>query len=123
MIATRRRFVRVGAAAALALPGLVQAADGYIGLSVSVEGEGFFLNPILKVVKIAKVAPDSPAAQAGLREGELILEVEGRKVVGARASELKPYLEREVGQVLRFVIQGADGVQRAVSVTPGPKPR
>ena len=103
-----------------AVPAL--AADGFIGISVSVDGEGFFLNPTLKSAKVAKVTPQSPAQQAGITEGDLILEVEGRKVAGAKASELKPYLDREVGQSVRFLLKKTSGEEKLVTVTAGPKP-
>lgn len=100
----------------------VAAGSGYIGIAVAVDGEGFFLNPTLKSVRVARVAAASPAANAGMSVGDDILEVEGHPVAGARASDLKPYLERAVGQSTRFVIRKATGEVRQITVVAGPKP-
>lgn len=100
-----------------------QSADkGYIGISMAIDGVGVFWNPTLKSVKIAKVAPASPAALAGIVEGDFIVEVEGKQVAGAKAGDLKPYLERNVGEQLKLVIKSANGASRSVLVTVAPKP-
>jgi hypothetical protein len=46
----------------LAAPGWA-AESRYFGISVSVDGVGFFLNPTLKTIRIEKVVPNSPAAK------------------------------------------------------------
>lgn len=117
-----RLILATALATALMTAGTARAADGTIGISVSVQGEGFFLNPTLQSVRIAKVAPQSPAHLAGMAEGDQILEVEGRKVQGAKASELKPYLSREAGQTLRILLKKATGEEKLVTVTTAPKP-
>ncbi len=101
--------------------GVVAGEKGYLGISLSVEGEGFFLNPTLKMVKIAKVALNSPAAKAGIESGDLLLELEGKKVVGAKANDLKPYLDKEVGQTVRLAIQKSSGEVKQLAVVAGPK--
>lgn len=67
-------------------------------------------------------APSLPAQQAGITEGDLILEVEGTRVAGSRARDLQPYLERKAGQPLRFLLRKPNGEERQVTVIPGPKP-
>jgi C-terminal processing protease CtpA/Prc len=117
-----RRLATLLLAPGLLIAAAAHAASGYIGISVSVDGEGFFLNPTLKSARVAKVAPQSPAQRAGITEGDLILEVEGRKVQGAKASELKPYMDRVEGQEVRFLLKKPSGEERQVTVTAGPKP-
>lgn len=95
---------------------------GYIGINIAVDGEGAFWNPTLKSVKVAHVLPGSPAEQAGIAAGDLIVEVEGKPVVGAKANELQPYLQREVGQKVRLLVKKPSGELRPVSVVAGPKP-
>ena len=80
------------------------AEKGFFGLSLSVELDGS-TNPTLREVKIVKVLTASPAANAGLQRGDLIVAVEGRKVVGANAQELQGLMQREIGQPLRLLIQ------------------
>ena len=110
---------------ALALTGAASHAGepGTIGLSVAVEGEGAFWNPTLKAVLVKRVAPGSPAAQAGIAQGDAIVEVEGRPVAGAKASELRPYMEREVGQRLRLVVKKPGGQLEPVELTAAARPR
>ena len=97
------------------LVGAAWAADrGYIGLAIEVDGEGFFLNPTLKSVKVETVVPNSPAALAGMRAGDLIVEVEGHAVAGTKADVLKSYLQREVGQSTRMLVRKATGETMAV---------
>jgi len=98
------------------------AADrGYFGFSTSVEGEGFFLNPTLKSVKVVEVVPNSPAAKAGIVPGDYIVEVEGKPVAGTKADALKPYMQREVGQSTRIIIKKATGDTVPLLLVAGPK--
>ncbi len=71
-------------------------------------------------VRIAGVAPGSPAANAGLAEGAILLEARGRAVHTPLDWDAA-LLDAEVGQPLRVVVREA-GQQRTVSVTPGDLP-
>lgn len=97
--------------------------SGYLGISIQVEGEGAFWNPTLKSVKVAKVASGSPAEAAGIAAGDSIVEIEGKPVVGAKANDLRPYMQRAVGQPVTLVLRKPSGEARAVSVVAGAKPR
>jgi len=94
---------------------------GYLGVALSVDGEGFFLNPILKSVKIEKVLANSPAAKAGIEAGDLLVEIEGKNVAGTRANDMKPYMQREVGQTVHLAVQKASGEVKLLSIVAGPK--
>lgn len=94
---------------------------GFLGMTVTVDAEGFFLSPTLKSVKVEKVVPDSPAAKAGLQAGDVMLEIEGHKVAGAKANDLKPYMERDVGQTLRLAVQKSSGEVKQVTLVAGPR--
>jgi len=101
----------------------VAAADkGYVGFSLSADGEGFFLNPTLKTLTITKVTPNSPTASAGIVAGDQIVEIEGHPVAGAKARDLKPYMDREVGQALQLVIKKASGETKPLSLVAAAKP-
>ena len=93
---------------------------GFVGFGILVDLEGFFLNQTLKTVTVNKVVPESPAEKAGLAVGDQIVEVEGMKVQGAKAYDLKPYLDVDVGKTVKMVIKKASGQLRAVSLTAVP---
>lgn len=108
-------------AVALASAAATAGDRGYFGFAISVDAEGFFLNPTLNAVRIEKVTPDSPASKAGLDAGDLIVEIEGKTVAGAKAKDLQPFLEREVGQTTRLVVKKPSGLTLPVSLVAGPK--
>ena len=60
---------------------------------------------------------------AGIAAGDSIVEIEGKPVVGAKANDLRPYMQREVGQPVTLVLRKPSGEARAVSVVAGAKPR
>lgn len=117
-----RRTALAALATLLAAPAL-QAADerGHLGFAVSVDGDGPIWNPVLKTAKVAKVTPTSPAASAGLVPGDLIVEVDGRVVAGAKARELEPLMKKKPGERLVLKVQRANGaVQDLVLVAAAP---
>ncbi|MGH7444743.1 MAG: trypsin-like peptidase domain-containing protein [Longimicrobiales bacterium] len=71
-------------------------------------------------VRIASVAPGSPAAAAGLRPGDVIISVNGRRV-GTPLDWEARLLDTPVGQSLQVVLT-TGGEQRTVSVTTQPLP-
>jgi C-terminal processing protease CtpA/Prc len=101
--------------------------NGYLGINIKVEGEGegegegAFWNPTLKSVKVAKVVAGSSAEKAGIAVGDAIVEIEGRQVVGAKANDLRPYMQCEVGQQVKLMVKKPSGEVRAVSVVAGTK--
>jgi S1-C subfamily serine protease len=93
-------------AALLVLVATAGAAErGFFGLSLAIELDGSAVNPTLREVKVVKVLTASPAANGGIQRGDLIIEVEGHPVMGARALELQGLMQRQVGQALRLRIQ------------------
>lgn len=99
------------------------AADkGYLGVSLEVDAEGMF-NPTLKTLTVKTVAPSSPAAKAGIGSGDQIIEIEGRKVAGSSANDLRVYMEGEEGQTLRMAIKKPTGSTTSVTVVLGPRPK
>ena len=97
------------------------AEQGYFGIAVAVDGDGFFLNPTLKSIKIEKVIPNSPAAKAGVAPGDFLLEIEGHQVAGTKANVLKPFMQREVGQSTRLLVKKNTGEVVSVVLVAVPK--
>lgn len=119
-----RRTVLVALATLLAAPAL-QAADerGHLGFAISVDGDGPIWNPVLKSAKVAKVTPASPAASAGLLPGDLIVEVDGRTVAGAKARDLEPLMKKKPGERLALKVQRAGGALQDLVLVAAERPR
>ena len=120
----RIRILAILLSAAL-LAGSAWADDdrGFFGLSISVDGEGAFWNPVLKAVTVVEVETASPAAAAGIVVGDRIIEVAGKVVAGARANELEPLMKKKVGEQLQLRVQRESGEPRAVTLTAILRPR
>jgi S1-C subfamily serine protease len=68
------------------------------------------LLPEVDGVLVIRVMPETPAAEAGLRRGDIILEVDGQGVKSADG--LQTLVETsKVGQVLRLKVQRGDQIQ------------
>jgi C-terminal processing protease CtpA/Prc len=120
-----RRTVLLAVAVLLAFPiarqAQAEAVPGTFGFAIDVDGEGFFLNPTLKTVTIKSVVPGRPAATAGMKPGDQVVEVEGRLVSGAKARELQPLMKKNVGESLALRLRKPSGDLYAVSLVAAPK--
>ena len=97
--------------AALSRPMRLGLERAYLGLQLAEarDGEG---------AAIERVAPDSPAAAAGLRPGDVVLKINGENLT--RASELADAVaERKPGDTLTFLIRRQDK-EEEVRVTLAP---
>jgi len=61
----------------------------------------------------------SPAQAAGLRVGDLVLELDGRRVAGLSQAEVGDAMRGDAGSTLRILVRGRDGSQRLHEVTRG----
>lgn len=78
---------------------------GVFGLSVEIAGDGVF-NPVIARARVTSVRPGFPAARAGLRVGDELLEVDGRRVPGATARDLAPLARgKRVGESVAVRVQ------------------
>jgi S1-C subfamily serine protease len=66
--------------------------------------------------------PASPAAKAGLSAGDMIVEIEGIVVEGAKADTLKAAMQKSAGETLRLKIKRGADASQDVSLIAGPKP-
>jgi C-terminal processing protease CtpA/Prc len=102
----------------------VASADertGTFGFVAKVDADGFF-NPRLKSVLIQSVAPGMPAAAAGISVGDLVVEVEGRVVMGASASDMATLMKKAPGQKLALKLRRPRGETYTVELTAVPRP-
>jgi C-terminal processing protease CtpA/Prc len=103
-----RRHVALLVVAGLGSTGLAAFAageKGWFGFAVSVSIEGFSFNPTLASITVQKVISPSPAASAGLAVGDLVLEVEGIAVAGAKGDTLKAAMQKVVGEELHLKVK------------------
>ena len=97
------------------------ASDVWYGLQLNVNADGFF-HPIVHAIKIEKVFPASPAAAAGLVAGDVIVEIQGLKVDGANADDLKKAMDKKVGETLQIKITHGGKALRNCTLTAARKP-
>jgi S1-C subfamily serine protease len=95
---------------------------GWFGFAVSLDVEGFSLNPTVRTAKIDSVVPTSPADIGGLLVGDLIVEAQGITVAGAKADTLKVAVQRAVGETLQMTIKRGSSAPRVVVLTAIAKP-
>ena len=99
---------------AIAAMAVAKAEQGYVGLTVDVDGTGFLLNPTITTATVKQVVAGSPAGTADIEAGDEILEVEGRAVPGSRADAVAPLMENGVGQSLTLKLRRSNGAVYAV---------
>lgn len=101
--------------AALSAATIVAAADkGFFGFALRTDFDGSFWKPVLSVASISVVAPNSSTARNGVAVGDILLELEGIPVPGAKGEQLdklKAALKKDprVGDQLRMTLRRANG--------------
>ena len=95
-----------------------QAGGKGIGFSLQISADGIF-NPKVAKAVVKAVEAGSQAQAAGLAVGDELIQVEGVQVPGAKASELKPHMEFEVGKPKKLVLRRPDGKEYEVTLTKG----
>jgi predicted metalloprotease with PDZ domain len=98
------------------------AAKGWFGITISIDAEGTPLNATLQTIKVQSVAPASPAASAGLASGDLVLEIEGIAVAGAKAETIESAMRKAVGESLRLKVKHGTHTPHDVVLTAIAKP-
>lgn len=65
---------------------------------------------------VANVSEDYPAYEAGIREGDTVLSINGNKV--SSFSEMQLYIQTSDGENLEIVLKDTDGNKRTVNLVP-----
>lgn len=129
-------FVRIKGENDPEVPGGLAAASPWVRLAVIGAGPltniliGILLSvwlfyqagePVLDRVKVMGVAPNSPAEQVGLRQGDIILEVDGNRVKSVE--ELRDLIYAHLGEPIHLVYE-REGQTEAVTLVPrNPPPK
>jgi C-terminal processing protease CtpA/Prc len=100
---------------ALAIPS--RAAEQSLGFAVQVKGDGFFLNPIVTTILVTEVTKGAIAEAAGMRTGDQIIQIEGQKVAGKRARDLKGLMQMNPGETRTLRLKHPDGTEVDVRIT------
>jgi C-terminal processing protease CtpA/Prc len=120
---SHRLLLALVAAALAWCPATLHAAEkGWFGVAFSIDTEGISLNPKLRSVKIEKILPRSPAANSDLAPGDVVLEIEGIAVEGAKADMLKADIQKAVGETLRLKVKRGADVPHEVALIAAAKP-
>jgi C-terminal processing protease CtpA/Prc len=98
------------------------AEKGWFGLGVAIKGEGFFLNPILRSMIVDTVVARSPAAEKGIAIGDEVIRLENTDVAGRRALELRPLMQRAVGESLHLKLKHPNGETYSVTLVAAKQP-
>lgn len=89
---------------------LYSIIDGnFVGLGIEVRGDDGGL-------RIVDVLPDSPAHQAGLKDGETIVAIDGTALAGLNAEDAANRLQGKEGSSVRLELEDAEGARRSVDV-------
>jgi C-terminal processing protease CtpA/Prc len=94
-----------------------QGAEAKLGFAVQMEGEGFFLNPMVKKLFVTEVTKGSLAEAAGMRIGDQIIQIEGQNIAGKRARELQPWMKLNPGETRTLRLKHADGTEVDARIT------
>ena len=92
------------------------AEKGWFGFGLKVEGSGF-LSFTVKSVTVESIAPHSPASEQHIAVGDEIIQVEETTVPGRRAWELKPLMQKQVGESVHLRLKRPAGETYSVTLT------
>jgi hypothetical protein len=81
------------------------------------ERSGLFLIRRGQTVVVADSRPGTPAANAGIVQGDVIAAIDGSPVSTLLLSQIRDLLAQPTGTVVTVVITGKDGTQRSVKIT------
>jgi len=104
-------------------PPVRAASDTWLGLVFNVTATGSFFNQSLKSVTVDKAYPGHPGFDAGIREGDIVVEVADTKVEGAKAKDFKNLIRIPVGETVKIKVIHQNGESETVSVASEPRPK
>lgn len=107
-------------AASALLPLSAIAADaGWFGMAINTN---ISWKMELESATLREVVAQSPAAKAGLANGDAIVRIENCAIPGCGVRKAQKLIEREAGEKLRLELQRADGSRYQATLTAEPRP-
>ena len=95
-------------------------AKGRLGFAISVATDGYF-STTLAEVKVTSVQAGSPSEKAGLKVGDLLVEMNGTAIKGASGPALKQTLGGvKAGEHLLLKVQRANSGMLEIDIVAGP---
>jgi carboxyl-terminal processing protease len=79
-------------------------------------GVGLNVSPVKRGLRVASVLPDTPAARAGLEEGDLIVAVDGESIAGVPADVATARIKGPPGTEVELRVDPPSGKPRDVTV-------
>ncbi|GGA24937.1 PDZ domain-containing protein [Dyella nitratireducens] len=86
---------------------------GCFGFAINTDWESFSIERSERIVRIWR---GLPAEKAGIREGDQIIEVEGKPVEGAKGTEMASLYRKRAGETLTLKLMHSDGEIYEVSM-------
>jgi carboxyl-terminal processing protease len=91
-------------------------AETYRRFDAATEGQfsgvGMTVSQVPRGLRVARVFEDTPAEQAGIEEGELIVAVEGSSIAGESATEASAQIKGPPGTEVELTVVDAEGSDR-----------
>ena len=110
-----RRRALTAVVALLGGAAVAQEPKGTFGLLATVDVDGIF-NPTLKSVVVRSVQAGMPAALAGIVPGDSVLEVDGVKVSGAKATAMAERMKKKPGESVVLKLLRSNGETYVVTL-------
>lgn len=83
----------------------------YAGIGVTIQ-----LDDKTKGFRITAVTSDSPAAKAGLKQGDIITAIDGENVTGKTLSDVQSTIRAKLNKTLKLTIQDSAGKSQTVTL-------
>lgn len=96
---------------------MVFAPNGRIAERETYDRSGLFLTRRGGNVVVADVRPGTPGADAGVRTGDVITQIDGADAAGRELADLRSALRGAPGTVVTLGLRAKDGAERTVRLT------